>query len=184
MSVSTTVPAYIVYINAGDSEKKFREHPVLDFLFHHQESFDHGNMKTQPYTEFHAHEFVFTKSDGTVFPPGEASWKGWLEGYAPFTEHLHEARYCCVYERGGGWEMIGVAHLFANLVVPGEKTKTDRSGRQWDIEVPGVMVFNCVPDPSGPKGFKVRAITLFADGTPVLGAMIKRGMVKQEDLAK
>jgi hypothetical protein len=177
-----TTPAYIVHING--SEKRFREHPVLDFLFDHQEAFDHGNMKTQPYTQYHSNDFVFTKSDGTVLPPGEASWKGWLEGYAPFTEHLHEARYCCVYERNGGWEMMGVAHIYANLVVPGEKTKTDLSGHQWDVVVPGAFLFTCVADPSGPKGFKVKSMTLYGDGTPVVGEMIKRGMVKPGDLAK
>lgn len=178
----STIPAYVVHIDGSD--KRYREHPVLDFLFDHQEAFDHGNMKAEPYTQYHTSDFVFTKSDGTVLPPGEASWKGWLGGYAPFTEHLHEARYCCVYERNGGWEMMGIAHVYGNLVVPGDKTRKDLSGRQWDIEVPGAFLFACVPDPSGPKGFKVKSMTLFGDGTPVVGEMIKRGMVKPEDLAK
>ncbi|KAL6240705.1 hypothetical protein RBB50_012415 [Rhinocladiella similis] len=177
-----TTPAVIVHIDGTD--KSYRQHPVLDFLFTHQEAFDHGNMKTEPYTQFHTKDFVFTKSDGTVLPAGEASWNGWLEGYAPFTEHLHEARYCCVYERNGGWEMMGVAHVFANLPVPGEKTKTDLSGRKWDVAVPGSFLFTCVADPGGPKGFKVKSMTLYGDGTPVVSEMIKRGMIKPEDLAK
>lgn len=177
-----TIPAYVVYIDGSD--ESFRQHPVLDFLFDHQEAFDHGNMKSGPYTQYHTNDFVFTKSDGTVLPPGEASWKGWLEGYAPFTEHLHEPRYCCVYERDGGWEMMGVAHIYANLAAPGEKTKKDSSGRQWDVFVPGAFRFNCVADPSGPKGLKVKSMTLYGDGAPVVGEMIKRGMVKPEDLAK
>jgi len=176
-----TVPAYVVHISGPE---KHREHPVLDFLVDHQEAFDHGNMKTQPYTQYHTNDFICTKPDGTVLPPGEASWKGWLESYAPFTEHLHEARYCCAYERNGGWEMVGFAQIYANLLVPGEKTKTDLSGRQWDVVVPGAFLFTCVADPSGPKGFKVSSVTLFGDGTPVVGEMMKRGMVKPEDLAK
>lgn len=177
-----TIPAYQTYTNG--TEKRLREHPVLDFLFDHQEAFDCGSMKTEPYTVFHADDFTFTKTDGTVLPPGEASWKAWLEGYAPFTEHLHEARYCCVYERNGGWEMMGIATIYGNLHVPGAKTKKDLSGRLWDVAVPGALLFTCVKDPSGPKGFKVKSMTLFGDGTPVIGEMIKRGMMKPEDLLK
>lgn len=181
MSYPTT-PAFIAYTNGA--EKRLLEHPVLDFLFHHQESFDHGNMKNEPYTVFHTDDFVLTKPDGTALPAGEPSWKGWLEQYAPFTEHLHEARYVNVYEREGGWEMMGVAHIYGNLPVPGEKTKTDLTGRKWDVVVPGAIRFYCVKDASGPKGFKIKSIDLFGDGTPVVVEMIKRGMVKPEDLMK
>jgi hypothetical protein len=177
-----TIPAYQAHCKGA--EPRLREHPVLDFLFDHQEAFDRGNMKTEPYTVFHTDDFIFTKTDGTVLPPGEASWKGWLESYASFSEHLHEARYCCVYERDGGWEMMGLATIYANLHVPGEKTKTDSSGRQWDVAVPGALLFNCVKDPAGPKGFKVKSMALFGDGVPIVGEMMKRGMIKPEDLLK
>ncbi|OCK73883.1 hypothetical protein K432DRAFT_387140 [Lepidopterella palustris CBS 459.81] len=177
-----TIPAYQTYANGA--EPRLREHPVLDFLIDHQEAFDNGNMKTEPYTVFHSDDFTFTKSDGTILPPGEASWKGWLEGYAPFIEHFHETRYVCIYERNGGWEMVGFANVYANLLVPGEKTKTDLSGRQWDVVVPGAFLFTCTKDPAGPKGFKVKSLTLYGDGVPVVGEMIKRGMVKPEDLSK
>jgi hypothetical protein len=80
--------------------------------------------------------------------------------------------------------MMGVAHIFADLAVPGEKTKPDLSGRLWDVTVPGAFLFRCVADPSGPKGFKVKSMTLYGDGTPVVGEMIKRGIVRPEDLAK
>jgi hypothetical protein len=181
MSYPTT-PAYYAY--ATGAEKLPRDHPVLDFLNDHQEAFDTGNMKNEPYTVFHTADWTFTKSDGTVLPPGEASWRAWLEGYGPFSEHFHEARYACIYERNGCWEMIGFANVYANLVVPGEKTKTDSAGRQWDVVVPGALFFTCVRDPAGPKGFKVKATTVFADGLPVVGEMVKRGMVKPEDLSK
>jgi hypothetical protein len=177
-----TTPAAIFHIDGSDDRS--REHPVLDFLFEHQEAFDHGDMKTQPYTKFHTDDFVYTKTDGTVLPAGEASWKGWLEGYAPFTKHLHEARYTCVYERDGGWEMVGVAIIYANLPAPGPKTKTDRSGQEWDVAAPGAFIFNCVEDEAGPKGFKIKSMTVFGDGVPVVSEMMKRGMVKPEDLAK
>jgi hypothetical protein len=177
-----TIPAYQTYFT--NAEERLREHPVLDFMIAHQEAFDSGKMKTEPYTVFHTNDFTFTKSDGTILPPGEESWKGWLEGYAPFTKYYHEAQYVCVYERNGGWEMMGIATVYADLPVPGEKTKKDSTGRQWDVAVPGALLFTCVKDPTGPKGFKVKSITIFGDGTPVVGEMIKRGMNKPEDLLK
>lgn len=121
---------------------------------------------------------------GTVLPPGEASWKGWLEGYGPFMEHFHEAQYVCIYERNGGLEMVGLADIYANLPVPGEKTKTDASGCQWDVLVLGALLFNCVKDPVDPKGFNVKSMTLFGDGVPAVGEMMKRGMLKPVNLSK
>jgi hypothetical protein len=177
-----TIPAFQTYANGA--EKISREHPVSDFLVDHQEAFDHGNMKNERYTVYHTDDFTFTKSDGTVLPPGEASWKALLEGYAPFSEHFHEARYACIYERNEGWEMVGHANVYANLLVLGKKAKTDSFGRKWDVIVPGALVFNVVKDPAGPKGFKVKSMTLYADGVPVVSEMIKRGMVKPEDLSK
>jgi len=177
-----TIQAY--QTQAVGAEKLSREHPVLDFLIDHQVAFDDGSMKKEPYTTFHTEDFVFTKSDGTVLPPGEESWKGLLEGYAPFSAHFHDGRYACIYERNGGWEMLGLANVYANLLAPGEKTKTDSAGRKWDVYVPGALVFTVVKDPAGPKGFKVKTMTIFGDGVAVVTEMIKRGMVKPEDLSK
>ncbi|EPS40822.1 hypothetical protein H072_5271 [Dactylellina haptotyla CBS 200.50] len=177
-----TVPAYQAY--ASGSESLPNDHPVLAFLNSHQEAFDHGNMKNEPYTVFHTDDFTFTKTDGTVLPPGEESWKGWLAGYAPFVEHLHKTRYACVYERNGEWEMFGFADICANLPVPGEKTKTDSTGRKWDVMVPGAFKFTVVNDTTSEKGYKIKTMTVFGDGVPVVGEMMKRGMIKPEDLGK
>jgi len=167
------------------TDDSLRQHPVADFLFHHQESFDNGNLKSEPYTVFHTDDFTFTNSDGTVLPAGEASWQAFIAGYAAFTAHLHEARSVCVYERGGGWEMVGTTVLHADLPVPGgEKTKKDVSGRAWDLAMPGAMVFNVVKDPAGLNGFKIKAMTVFADKSPAVVEMIKRGMMKPGDLLK
>jgi hypothetical protein len=78
--------------------------------------------------------------------------------------------------------MLGFANVYANLLVPGEKTKKDSTGRLWDVYVPGSLVFTCVKDPAGPKGFKVNTMTLYGNGSSVVEEMVKRGMVKPEDL--
>ena len=177
-----TVPSYQAY--ATGASQLPNDHPVLAFTNSHQEVMDSGELKTKPYTWYHTSDFVFTKTDGTVLPPGEASWKGWLEGYAPFAEHFHETRYATIYQRDGAWEMVGFANVYANLLVPGVKTKEDGKGRKWDVVVPGALFFTVVEDPEGPKGFKFKKMTLFGDGVSVVTEMIKRGMVKPEDLLK
>jgi len=50
--------------------------------------------------------------------------------------------------------------------------------------VPAAFLFNVVKDSAGPKGFKVKSMTLFGDGASVVMEMMKRGMVKPEDLTK
>ncbi len=182
MSYPTTTPAYLS--QAKGAGRLSRELPVLDFLIDHQEAFDHGNMKNEPYIVIYTDDFVFTKSDGTVLPPGEATWRGWLEGCAAFNERFHDARYACIYERNGGWEMLGFAHLYANFLVPGAKTKKDSTGRLWDVYVPGSLVFTCVKDPAVQSDLRsrVKTMTLYGDGTSLVGEMVKRGMLKPEDL--
>jgi hypothetical protein len=153
-------------------------------MFEHEEQFDLGDMKLKPYTWFHTEDFTYTNPEGTTFEPGQASWDGWVKPYTAFSEHFHEPHYFVVYEKDGGYELTGVAYIFANLLVPGEKTKTDLQGRQWDVATPGSFWFKYVKDPSGPTGLKLKAARMCGNEVPILGEMIKRGMVKPEELVK
>lgn len=175
-----TTPAYVVHVN--DSGRSFRDHPVHAFQMDHRDALDNGSMKTKPYTEFHSKNFVFTKPDGTSFDPGQSSFDAMMEGYSPFTEHLHEVHYLCAYEHNGQWENMASANIFANLLVPGEKTKTDLSGRKWDVSSPAAVRFQYETDSGGPRGFKLKSMTVYGDGVPLVSEMIKRGMVKPEQL--
>lgn len=75
-----------------------------------------------------------------------------------------------------------MAKIFAKLPAPGEQTKTDLQGRKWDIEVPAAFHFVYVKDTSGPKGLKLKSQKLYGDSMPMVGEMIKRGMVTPEQI--
>jgi hypothetical protein len=65
---------------------------------------------------------------------------------------LHEPHYAIIYERNGGWEMVGMANIYGNLVVPGEKTKKDSTVALWDVLVPAAFLFNIVKDSARSEG--------------------------------
>jgi hypothetical protein len=176
-----TVPAYVQYVR-GWEETQNREHPVMDWMFDYEAAFDRGDMKSGPHTPWHSDDFSFTKSTGTCITGGAPAWAALLEMYAPFTTHYHEPFFYIIWETPTGYELIGSAKVFANLPAPGESTKTDLEGRKWDIEAPGAFHFEYVKDPSGPKGLKLKSEKLFADAIPMVGEMVKRGMVTSEQV--
>jgi len=176
----TTVPAYIQY--AKGWETRFREHPVMDWMFDYEAAFDHGDMKHVPHTPWHTDDFSYTKPTGVCITGGAAAWAALLEMYAPFSAYYHEPSFFVVWETPTGYELFGSAKVFAKLLAPGEQTKTDLNGHKWDIEAQGAFHFKYVKDPSGPKGLKLKSSTLFADEIPMVGEMIKRGMVTPEQV--
>lgn len=175
-----TVPAYIQYVKGW--EVRYREHPVIDWMFDYEAAFDWGNMRAGPHYPWHADDFSFTKSTGECVTGGERAWAALLEMYAPFTSHYHEPFFYVIWETATGYELIGAAKVFARLPAPGEQTKTDLEGRKWDLELPGAFHFEYVKDPSGPKGLKLKGQKLYADGIPMVGEMVKRGMVTPEQV--
>ena len=179
MSYSTT-PAYIHHCNGW--EDRFKEHPVFEWMFDYTTAFDKGDMKAGPYTKWHTADFAYTLSNGVTLPPGEPSWAATLELYAPFTEHFHEPRWFAVWETPNGYDLTGHARLYADLPVPGDKTKEDLSGRKWDVCGFGMFQFSFTKDESGPRGLKMAATKLYSDPSPLMGEMVKRGMVKGEDI--
>jgi hypothetical protein len=173
-----TIPAYIQSCKGW--ELRLKEHPVMDWMFDYENAFDFGNMKSESHDVWHTSDFYFTKSNGTCVTGGAEGWAALLETYAPFSEHFHEPMWLVIFETPTGYELCGQAKVFANLHVPGEKKKTDLQGRKWDIEAPGAFHFEYVKDHTGPKGLKMKGEKLYADGIPMVGEMIKRGMVTAE----
>src|SRR5271163_4001722 len=177
-----TQPTYLVSVPGWDP--RTREHPVIDWMFDYEDAFDWGDMKSGPHTPWHSDDFTFTKPTGVSSPPGAPSWAALLEKYAPFSAHYHEPLHFIVYETSSGYELTGVANIFANLQVPGEKTKSDLQGRKWEIQAPGAFHFVYEKDPSGPKGLKIKSQELYADGIPLVGEMVKRGMVTWDQVTQ
>lgn len=175
-----TVPAYVQYVRGWDP--KYREHPVIDWMFDYEALLDWGDLRKGPHTPWHADDFFFTKPSGERIQGGAKAWASMLELYAPYTSYYHEPRFYIIWETATGWELIGSATVYAKLAAPGEATKTDGEGRKWDIEAPGAFHFVYVKDPTGPKGLKLQGQSLFADGMPIIGEMLKRGMVTPEQV--
>jgi hypothetical protein len=176
----TTFPAYIQY--AKGWETRFQEHPVMDWLSDYEVAFDTGDMKSGPHTPWHADDYSFTKPTGECITGGAPAWAAFLEMYRPFSAHFLEPFFFIIWETPTGYELIGTVRLFGNLAVPGERTQTDLQGRKWDIGAPGATHLKFVKDPSGPKGLKLNSEEVFTDGIPVIGEMIKRGMVTPEQI--
>jgi hypothetical protein len=176
----STVPAYIQHVKGW--ETRCREHPVIDWMFDYEAAFDWGDMKSGPYTTWHTDDFSFTKSTGERIAAGAPSWAAVLEIVAPFSAHYFEPFFCVIWETPTGYEFLGLAKIFGKLHAPGEQTKTDLEGRKWDVDAPAASLFEFVKDTSGPKGLKLKSQTLFADGIPMIGEMVKRGMVTPEQV--
>jgi len=179
MSFATT-PAYIQSANGW--EPRLREHPVLDWMIDYINELDNKDLLSKPYNIWHADDLTVTKENGETLSPGTESWAAVLELFAPLAAHCHEAVWAAIWETPNGWGFVGHARIFANLLLPGEQTKTDLSGRKWDILIQGMYQFDFVRDATGHKGLKLRAEKVFFDPSQMLGLMVKRGMLSPEEL--
>jgi hypothetical protein len=145
-------------------------------------AWDSGKAKTEPYTEWSTEDVKYRKSNGET-STGQAAFDAMLEMYAPLAAHEHEPKHVVVWETTDGWVVFGEATLFADLPVPGgEKKYSNVSGRKWDLAVPGVFRFTFVKDEGSKHGYKTKGQEVSADSAPIMIEMIKRGMVKPEQL--
>ena len=92
----------------------------------------------------------------------------------------------CVAEKADGWEFIGEATLFIDLPKEGDTKKaTDLDGRRWDLSVGSMFRFNFVKDWTAKHdGIKIRSLQMYSDTGPVVEEMLKRGIMKPEDLLR
>jgi hypothetical protein len=136
-----------------------------------------------PYNEWHSDDFVFVKPDGSAITSGGAdAWKEILTMVAPFTAHRHRPFFGTAVETDYGWLMIGLGHVYVNLVGPpasGEKKVKDPEGNEWDLTFPGAYRGEFVKDGKG--GIKMRRSEIISDTWPVASRLLKRGVMKVED---
>lgn len=179
---STPIDVSASIMSAAAWEKRFRDHPVVDWMLDFEEAFDFGDMKSGPWNAWVTDDFSFTKPTGECIAGGEPAWAAVLETYAPFVAHYHEPFFSAQWETPTGYELIGCAKMFVKLPVPGKDTTKDQEGREWDVGVPGAFHFEYTKDPSGPKGLKMKSQKIFADGIPLVSEMVKRGMVTADQV--
>jgi hypothetical protein len=147
-------------------------------------AWDAKQINAQNSHDWQTSDVIFHKPTGEVFSADKAIHAA-LEMYAPFSAHKHEpSGPICCWETANGWEMLGQATLFADLPVPGgAKVHKDLSGKEWDLAMPGMFHFEYVKDKEAKyDGIRMKAQRTFSDSAPAMVEMIKRGMVKPEQL--
>jgi hypothetical protein len=181
MASYPTTPVFIVKVKGWD--EKYLAHPAVRYLKDCTNAWDSGEAKKMPWDEWNSTDFTYRKGDG-VSVRGEAGFNAMLKDYSPMAAHVHEPRSVACWETQNGWEILAEAMLYLDLPVPGaEKKQADLTGRKWDLAVPGMFRFVLVKE-AGSKhdGLKTEALEANADGSSVLIEMVKRGMVKPEQL--
>ena len=177
-----------------------RSHPAMAWMEKYTAFFDRRDYDSL--SSWHSPSYTYTKSTGETFSSGDASNKAVVETYAPFRANLHDPKFLVVWETEKGWEMFGVAVLYADLVAEGEKKvrveisaievpfhpdkpvqATDQSGKQWDLAIPSAFKFRYVKDDAAEHdGILMESTSIFSDPTSAVVEMLKRGMLKPEQL--
>jgi hypothetical protein len=185
MSLPTT-PTFMTSYVTGWEEA--RVHPALAWLEKLTKTFDTRESWSHHWSEWHTDDYTFIAPDGTVTTGGEPAVIATQDDYRVFTAFIHEPVWASAYQAGddGAWHVVAEAAVFANL--PGEsreKKFKDRDGKMWDVKVGGMFRFEYVGvEGAVHDGLKMRKLTCFCDTAPIAVEMLKRGLMKPEDLMK
>lgn len=143
--------------------------------------FDRKGYNDGPWSDWWTEDHVLYKADGTTVAGAEKAWEAAKEVYAPFSEYTHIPYYLVCHDTDDGWEMIGQAHLYGNLVGErheGEAPKVkDKQGREWDVCIPGAFRFQYVKG-KGKHGMALKRTDIHSDSMPAGMTLIKRGVIK------
>ncbi|KAF2678184.1 hypothetical protein K458DRAFT_409155 [Lentithecium fluviatile CBS 122367] len=174
-----TKPAFIHY---GTWDDESRAHECMKWMEQYTHAADRKAWDTEPSSNWFTSDCALYKPTGEVISGGDAAWNAIKEVYAPFSEHLHIPQFIVVWERENGWEMLGVATLYWNLPVPGEGGKVkDVKGKEWDGAGPAAFDFWYRKTDAG---IRLEKEAIYADSSAAVKEMVKRGMVKAEDVMK
>jgi hypothetical protein len=94
---------------------------------------------------------------------------------------LHDPEFLIAFDTDDGWGMLGLATLYWNLAAKGEggqKVK-DKSGKEWDGAGPAAFKFGYTKVDGG---IRLNRTEIMADSSKAVVMMLKRGMMKPEDL--
>lgn len=183
-----TIPTFITSYGTGWEEA--RVHPALAWLEKLTKTFDTRESWSHPWSEWHTDDYTFIAPNGIVTAGGETAVTATQDDYRAFTAFIHEPVWACVYQdgEGGPWHVVAEAAVFADLPETGtarEKKFKDREGKKWDVKVGGMFRFEFVGvEGAVHDGLKMRRLTCFCDTAPMAAEMLKRGLMKPEDLMK
>ncbi|KAF3037728.1 hypothetical protein E8E11_005283 [Didymella keratinophila] len=177
-----TKPAFVHY---GTWDDETRAHPAMKWMEQYTNQVD-AKAADEVKNNWMAQDHFLVRSTGQKDTGAQASVDAlYKEIYAPFAEHAHVPYHLVCYEVDDGWEMMGLATVYWNLAVPGkqesgEKVK-DKEGNEWDGAMPGAFNFHYRKEGGG---IRVTKTEIAADPTAAVVGMLKRGMMKPEDLMK
>lgn len=184
MSFSTT-PTFITKYTSGWEDG--RVHPALAWLEKCTKAFDSRESWSTPYSDWHTDDYTFIKPNGEVTTGGEPAFKATQENYRAFSSSLHEPQWACVWESQNIWNVIGEAIVYGDFPDTGTENKRfeDRTGRTWDERLCGMFRFEFVQDKDAiHDGMKMKRLQAYCDTSPMVADMLKRGMMKADDLLK
>jgi len=177
-------PTQPAFIHSGSWDAESRKHPAMKWMEAYTDAFDSRESWSTPYTDWHVEDWYGVKADGQATSTGQKGWEELKEVYAPFLQQKHEPYFLVCFETHDGYEMIGQALVYGKL--PGhptadEKRVQDRSGKEWDVAVPGGFHFFYVKgDGAKHGGFLMKKSEIMSDSIPVVTILQKRGLLKQE----
>ena len=172
------------FVHVGSWDENTRSHPATKWLEHYTCDYvDTQKFKTESAASTeHAKDWVLQKSTGEVVEDAEAAWKAVAEIYSPFSSFVHEPRFIVIWQTEKGWDLWGAASIWYNLAAPpsgGEQKVKGHGGKEWDGSTPGAFYFKTIQDGDD---FKLVRTEIYSDPSKAMVQMLKRGMLKPEQL--
>jgi hypothetical protein len=169
------------FVHADDWNDESRKHTAMKWMEDYARMFDRKGYHQEKWTDWLTEDIVLTKGDNTTHE-GEDAWNAAIAVYAPFTEYFHCPYYLVTTETSDGWEMLGQAHIYANLAGQrgeGEppQVKDRRDGKMWDVCIPGAFRFQYVKG-KGAHGMALKRIDLHAENLAAVLTLVKRGVIQ------
>lgn len=178
-SSKMSYPQTSTLLHVGDWDATTRKHPAMAFMENYTNVWIDSrlfmNTTTNDPLEYHTPSFTFTKPDGTSYSDLESSMTALQALYAPFVAHHHKPTLLCCWEVENGWKMLGVANLSVKLV------GSDAGTGKWDVVTPSAFLFTYVKG-KGDNQILLQSTQIFSDSGPTVVALMKRGVLKPEDL--
>lgn len=168
-------------MHSGDWDQETRQHPAMEFMERYtRETVDVRNWDESA-DKHHTKDFRLIKSTGQTVEGRDQAWSTLgKEVYAPFKAHRHHPTFIICWDEDDGYSMFGIANLWWTLAAPGDEKKVkDEQGQEWDGVTPAAFKFRYEKEGGEVKLAETR---IFDDPSQAIVTMLKRGMIKSEDL--
>ncbi|KAK4961937.1 hypothetical protein LTR10_002430 [Elasticomyces elasticus] len=152
-------PTQEAFIYAGTWDETTRKHPAMKWMEHYTKNVVDARKFDEPAISLTHSRMDLAEVD---------------------SEQVHDPSFLVCWETEKGWDMIGIANLWYNLQAPGDRKVKGYGGKEWDGVLPGAFKFSYVK--GGDDGVQLARTDIFSDPSTALVQMLKRGMLKPEQL--